>query len=146
MDYRVELTYDDAVRIAKELAAADPHNVTRHAYFLQSTTKPEPTPYCIVSRILEAAGFKAPQEWWKDQRYDGKVFDDGKDRKRYNTHIRFLHPEIFSNEDLARDAFLTTLQTRQDSGTPWARAVRNSEAYTTRLINHPNNREHFANA
>lgn len=132
MDYRIPLTYDDVLRIANELVAHNPEKVAVPYYFSINAKTGFQETNCIVDAIMRTAGFNAPTEWWNAQRYDGTVFTDGKDRVRFNTHIRFLIHEMTTNEDVYRDAFLRTLQTHQDRGMTWEHALKRAIAYTDR--------------
>jgi len=133
-DYRVLLTLDEAIRLATEIVAEYPARTSPPVYYSDSARGAVPED--IIGHILKRAGFNAPLEWWAAQRHDG-LGNYSTASKRLNTHVRFLTDELFANEDTWRDAFLRTLQTWQDKGHEWQRALKAANNYMRLLERNP---------
>lgn len=137
-DYRISLTYDQAVDTARLLAEKWPKHTARHAYL---DSKEEP--HCFVAHVLAENGFKPIASWWDSPRmrtygseWPQTLSTDVLNTTRHrDTHVSFMFNEIFLNQDLMRNAFLTRLQIAQDhyKDTTWSNAFKRALAYTTRI-------------
>ena len=128
-NYKINLTYEQALAIAESLVADTPDYISRPAYF-----DGDGDPECLASWVLHVAGFNPPRSWWNEvHRWpDGEKATSGTLRKL--SSIRVLTWEIFENTDPHRDALLTRLQVGNDFHVDkrWVMVLGRAKSYVNR--------------